>query len=1087
MKETIRFSLNNKFAIWILTIIVAFAGMYSGFKMKMEMLPDINIPVVIATTVYPGASPEEIVEKITEPIEFRTRNLNGIASVTSQSMESVSMIILEYDYKKDMREAMNEVKEALDGIALPEGAQKTTVSRISMNAFPVLALSVSSNELALEQLTEIVEGVVVPQIQEIDGVDSVQISGQHVKEVELKFDHAKMASLGISEDTVSMLIQGSAISVPLGLFEFADVEKTVMIDGNIHNLEDLRNLSIPVVPSAPPAGAVAGAGQSGAVPGAGIDAGQAGADPQAGSVPGAGQPGADAGAGAQAGADAVPGADIDPGLRMAAFQLPTVKLGDIAELQVVGKAESISRTNGRDSIGISVVKGAEANTVEIVNLVKEKAASLEERYGNIIIESAFDQGEPIEESVNSMMSKALLGSLFAIAIILLFLRNFRSTLIAVVSIPMSIFIALIILNQLDVTLNIITLGAMTVAVGRVVDDSIVVIENIYRRMSLASEKLKGKELILSATREMVIPITSSTIVTIAVFLPLGLVQGAVGEIFLPFALTIVFALLASLLVAITIVPMLAHTMFKRGLKNVSHDDHPSILARKYKGILNWTLNHKAITFGGAIVLLVGSLFLTPIIGMSFLPADEEKMMIATYSPAPGEKFEDVEQMVLEAEKLLLDRDGMEMLQYSLGGQNPMSMGASSNSALFFVQYDDDFKDFSKEKESIISSLQQLGGKGEWKEQDFGMGGIGASQLTLNVFGPSVQELQPIVSDIMAQMEEQGVFRNIDSSMSEAYGQYRIVADQERLSQFGLAAGQIAMELIPQRQRTVLTTVDHEGAELNVYVHEEERTFHDRADLENTQFMSPLGVPVSLKDIATIEEGLSPDTISRRDNRISVEITADVTTQDVNKVSMDLQKRIDDLSLPPQFEVSFGGVTEQMYESFSQLGIAMLAAVAIVYFILVVTFGGGLTPFTILFSLPFIVIGALVGLLIAGETISVTAMIGALMLIGIVVTNAIVLIDRVIRKEKEGLSIREALLEAAGTRLRPILMTAIATIGALMPLAFGFESGGIISKGLGITVIGGLISSTLLTLIIVPIVYEVVGKLRMKYQRTNVHE
>jgi HAE1 family hydrophobic/amphiphilic exporter-1 len=400
-----------------------------------------------------------------------------------------------------------------------------------------------------------------------------------------------------------------------------------------------------------------------------------------------------------------------------------------------------------------------------------------------------------------------------------------------------------------------------------------------------------------------------------------------------------------------------------------------------------------------------------------------------------------------------------------------------------LSYAEDFKGFAAEKEKIVPLLQELGGIGEWKELDVTGGGLGGSGVSMLVYGSDMKSLQPVVDDLLIKLADNKDLKNIDSSMSETYEQYRLVANQEKLSQSGLSAGQIAMALSPVRERPVLTTIEKDGEQFNVYVKVETRTFTSKADLENVKLASPLGVEVALKDVVTIEEGESPNTITRRNDRVYAEVSADVTASDIGKVSAEIQKMIDATDLPSGVDVEMGGVTEQINESFTQLGLAMLAAIAVVYLVLVITFGGALTPFAILFSLPFTVIGALLGLLIAGETLSVTAMIGALMLIGIVVTNAIVLVDRVIQKEKEGLSVREALLEAAGTRLRPILMTAIATVGALLPLAFGFESGGLISKGMAVTVIGGLTSSTLLTLIIVPIVYEFLNRNR----KTRVEE
>lgn len=999
MKSIIQFSLNNKFALWILTLLVLFAGMYSGMNMKMETIPDITVPIVNVTTVYPGAAPEEIMDKITKPIEQRTRNLNGVQVVSSTSYENASSVVIEYSYETDMDKAETEVKNALSELSFPDGVQDPSVSRISLNAFPVLSLSLSNDSLNLEQLTKEVQDNVLPRLQGLDGVASIQISGQNVMEGELAFKHDKLKQIGLTEEMVKGIIQASALSVPLGIYEFGDSEKAIVVDGNISTEDDLKNLVI----------------------------------------------------------------------------MPGVKLSDVADLSIVGKAESVSRTNGKNAIGLNVVKAAEANTVDVVNLVKEEINELELKNEGLTFTTTLDQGKPIEESVNTMISKAIIGALFAVIIIMIFLRDIRSTIIAVVSIPLSILIALLILSRMDITLNIMTLGAMTVAIGRVIDDSIVVIENVYRRMSLTTEKLKGKDLILDATREMFIPILASTIVTIAVFVPLGLVSGMVGEIFLPFALTIVFALLASLVVAITVVPMLAHMMFRKGIKpGKAHHDKPGRMAEWYKSVLRWSLNHKVITFGLAVILLVGSLFLYPFIGSSFLANDEQKMMVVSYNPAPGETRDQVEKMALEAEKALLDREGITVVQYAVGGQNMFSPGASKQ-ALFNLSYEDDFADFTDEKEKIVPLLQELGGKGEWKEQNFGGGGLGGSGISMLVYGQDMKSLQPVVDELINKMKENKDLDNIDSSLSETYDQYRLVANQEKLSQNGLTAGQIAMALSPVRERPVITTIEKDGEQFNVYVKVEEKTFKEKADLENVKLTSQLGTEVALKDVVTIEEGESPNTITRRDDRVYAEVTADVTASDVGKVSTELQKMIDETELPAGVDVDMGGVTEQITETFTQLALAMLAAIAVVYLVLVITFGGALTPFAILFSLPFTIIGAMVGLFVAGETLSVTALIGALMLIGIVVTNAIVLIDRVIQKEKEGLSVRESLLEAAGTRLRPILMTAIATVGALLPLAFGFESGGLISKGMAVTVIGGLTSSTLLTLIIVPIVYEFLNR------------
>ncbi|NUU77012.1 efflux RND transporter permease subunit [Paenibacillus xylanilyticus] len=1067
MKGIINFSLNNKFAIWILTIIVSFAGLYSGLTMKQETIPNINVPFLSVTAIDPGAAPEGIVEDVTKPLEQTLRNVEGIKTLTSTSMENAASITLEFDYGTDLDNATAAVREALNEVQLPDGVQKPTISKFSINSFPVVSLSLSDKDGGdLEQLTRLVESDIQPALEDIDGVAQVQVSGQYVKEVQLKFDQEKMNELGLTEDTVNGIVQGSSVRVPLGLFELDEAQKAVVVDGNIIDLDDLKNLAIPVVPS--------GAGAAAADPSAqaGGAAGQATApDAAQGSNPAAGQ---SAGGNASAGSAS---------RAASATGIPTVKLSEIAKIEVIGQAESISRTDGMESIGISVVKSNDANTVDVVNAVKEKAEELQTQFKNAQLTVLLDQGKPIQDSVNTMLGKAIFGALFAILIILLFLRNIRSTIISIISIPLSLLMAMTALLLMDITLNMMTLGAMTVAIGRVVDDSIVVIENIYRRLTLKGEKLKGRELIREATREMFIPILSSTIVTIAVFLPLALVSGMVGELFLPFALTMVFALLASLIVAITIVPMLAHTLFRKGLKNKqNHEEKPGKMAEGYKRLLNWTLSHKIITVGIAVILLVGSLFLYPFIGASFLPEQQDKYVTITYSPETGALREDVEKEALVAEKWLLEQPGLEKMQYSIGGSNPLSSmgGGSSNSALFYIEYNEDTKDFTQVKEQLVEGLRKEVTVGTWTELDMS-GGLGGSSLSISIYGDNVDQIKPVTDEVFKLVEaDTESFEKADTTLSDTYGQYTLVADQEKLSSLGLTAGQLAMALSPAQERSVLTEVDIDNKTYKVYVETDQKTFDSIADIENEKVTSPLGIQVPIKDVAKVEEGTSPNSIMRIDGKVVAQVSANILASDVQKASQNLQDNIDKLDLPDGVEVKFGGTTEQINDTFTQLGLAMLAAIAIVYFVLVVTFGGGLAPFAILFSLPFTVIGIMVGLFLAGGTIDVSAMMGGLMLIGIVVTNAIVLIDRVIHMEKDGMSTREALLEAGATRLRPILMTALATIGALLPLVTGLEeSAGIISKGLGITVIGGLISSTLLTLVIVPIVYEFLMKFKKK--------
>ncbi|MEC1621822.1 surfactin resistance protein SrfP [Bacillus mojavensis] len=1047
MNHVINFVLKNKFAVWLMTIIVTAAGLYAGMNMKQESIPDVNMPYLTISTTYPGATPSQVADEVTKPVEQAVQNLDGVSVVTSTSYENASSVMIEYYYEKDMDKAKTETAEALENVSLPDDAKDPDISRYSLNSFPILTLSVSSDSDNLQELTKQVEDSLVSKLEGIEGVASVQVSGQQVEEVEFSFKEDKLKEHGLDEDTVKQVIQGSDVTTPLGLYTFGNKEKSVVVSGDIETIKDLKNMRIPTA-SASSAGSSAAAAQSA----------QAAQSPQAA---------------AQA-------------QQSVSTDVPTVKLSDIATIKDVKKAESISRTNGKDSIGINIIKANDANTVEVADNVKDELKQFKEDHKGFNYSATLDMAEPITQSVETMLSKAIFGAIFAIVIILLFLRDIKSTLISIISIPLSLLIALFVLQQLDITLNIMTLGAMTVAIGRVVDDSIVVIENIYRRMRLKDEPLRGKALVREATKEMFKPIMSSTIVTIAVFLPLALVGGQIGELFIPFALTIVFALAASLLISITLVPMLAHSLFKKSLTGapVKAKEHkPGRLANIYKKVLNWALSHKWITSIIAVLMLLGSLFLVPLIGASYLPSEEEKTMQITYSPEPGETKKEAEDEAEKAEKILLDRKHVDTVQYSLGSGSPLA-GGDSNGALFYIKYDSDTPNFDKEKDNVLKEIKKQSDRGEWKSQDFSSSGNN-NELTYYVYGDSENDIKDTVKDIEKVMKDEKDLKNVNSGLSSTYDEYTFVADQEKLSKLGLTASQISKALMSETAQDPLTTVKKDGKELDVNIKTEKDEYKSVKDLENKKITSATGKEVKIGDVAKVKEGTTSDTVSKRDGKVYADVTGEVTSDNVTAVSVDVQKKIDKLDMPDNVTIDTGGVSADIADSFTKLGLAMLAAIAIVYLVLVITFGGALAPFAILFSLPFTIIGALVGLYVSGETISLNAMIGMLMLIGIVVTNAIVLIDRVIHKEAEGLSTREALLEAGSTRLRPILMTAIATIGALIPLALGFEGGSqVISKGLGVTVIGGLISSTLLTLLVVPIVYEVLAKFRKKKPGTE---
>lgn len=1026
VKGLVNFVLKNKLAVWLLTIIITVSGIYSGTRMKMESIPDISIPYLIVMGVYLGATPEQVMDDVSVPFEKAVESLEDVTAVYSTSSSNVAQVQVEYEYGVDMDEKKRQLESALDNVVLPEGAQEPTIMAISMNMMPVVALSVSSSEEDIVDLTSTVENILLPKIEKIDGVASATITGQHIEQISFTYDTAKMEALGLTEDTVKQMIQASDMAISLGLYDFVVGEQAVSVDGKVKSVDELKELLIPVTPSA-----------------------------------------------------------TNPS--------PFVRLGDIATIEVEGKVQSVSRTNGEDAIAIQIVKGQEANTVDVVDAVKELMEKEEKAIDGLIVDVSLDQGEPIKDSVFTMVEKAVFGGLIAVLIILLFLRDFKSTIISIISIPVSIFMALLLLNWMDITLNIMTLGAITVAIGRVIDDSIVVVENIYRRMHLKEEKLTGRALIREATIEMFKPILSSTLVTVAVFAPLIFVGGMVGELFLPFALTMTFALGASLIVAITIVPALSHFLFRKklyGQKEESQHKEVGKLAIWYRNFLEKCLNRKWITSLIAVVLLVGSLALTPLIGFSFLGSNEEKMMYLTYTPETGELMEQTVKNIDEVEQELLKREDIKIVQVSINDPDnvdpaAMMMGGGGG-ALMYLIFDPDMKDFPAAREEVEEYVFNIGQTGEWKSQNFAMG-MSSNEVSYTLYSEDLEDLSTAAKQVEEALQDVKGLEDVTSDFEDAYVEHVLTVDQQQVLQYGLTTGQIVMALSETSSKEVLTTVRHDGDDLEVVVQREAKAAATSIDdVLATEIQTALGTTMTIGDLVGLEEGEALNSLARSEGEYYATVSGTITDDDISKATAAADEKVEALDLPKGVTTGVAGVAADMTETFTQLGVAMLAAIAIVYFILVVTFGEGLAPFAILFSLPFTVIGSWIGLWATNQTISVSVLMGLLMLIGIVVTNAIVLVDRIIHMEREGLTMREAILEAGATRLRPILMTAIATIGAMLPMAFSSGGGGLISKDLAITVIGGLLSSTLLTLVIVPIVYEVLSKM-LKKNRKDIEE
>ncbi|RKP51343.1 efflux RND transporter permease subunit [Cohnella endophytica] len=749
-----------------------------------------------------------------------------------------------------------------------------------------------------------------------------------------------------------------------------------------------------------------------------------------------------------------------------------VKLSDIAQVEQGKPLDIISLTNGGPSVTLNIVKSSSANTVEVANKVTQAYADAE-KDGQVQTLVMYNRATDVKESVNSLAREGALGALFASILILFFLRNIRATLIAIVSIPLSMLIAMICLKTFtDVTLNIMTLGGLAVATGRVVDDSIVVIENIVRRMR--GEKI-GKELIQSATAEVGRAITSSTLTTVAVFAPLGLLQGMIGGYFKPFALTVGFALVSSLLVALTVVPLMAWALMKNAkLKEAK----PSAMSRGYKRVLRWSLGHKAIVIIVAVLLFAGSL--VPIfagkVGVVLLPQSDYKYMFANLTMPKGTAIDAVKKEADRLDAIIRQNKDVENTNVTVGGG--MTGGGVTNGAEWFIglRSEADLDRFTEEIGPLVKVPE--GSDFSLIKDDMSGGGT----VAITVTGSSAADIRTATEQITETVRGIKGIDHISNNLQDGTKGIAIEVRQKDAAKVGLSAMQAGMILRPFLAETNAGRIGDGTKASDLYLSLNGTSIASIEDIGNLKLHTPMGTDVLVKDIADVKMTQLPSTLQFKNGSEFATVSAQITDKEASKVNASLEKALKELKLPAGIEYKMGGSDEEIGQMMSDMLMAMLVAIGMVYIVMVIAFREGRAPLAVLFSLPFALIGGLAGTLAAGEPVSVSSMIGFLMLIGIVVTNAIVLIERVQQQIEHGLTIREALIEAGGTRLRPILMTAIATICALMPLAMGLGGGSIISSGLAVVVIGGLTSSTLLTLVVVPVMYELLYYRKSRKQR-----
>jgi hydrophobic/amphiphilic exporter-1 (mainly G- bacteria), HAE1 family len=1026
-----RAAVNRRSVTILLAAALFVGGIVAWASLKQELLPPISFPVATVIAPYPGAAAEEVVDDVVVPIESAVRSLPGLETVNSTSANSIGFVIAQYDYGIDVDEAVADLEDAVAGLTLPDGVEPV-VTPFDINQSPVVIASISSPTASLTELGELASERVLPELRGIAGVATAEVTGGLVERVEITLDPIAVARFGIGLQQLHGALAAANLTVPAGELETEDGEAVpVTVQGEIASVEALRDL-------------VVGADQSGEVP-------------------------------------------------------APITLAQIATVEIVEVPSSgFGRINGDEALGLTVSKSQTANTVDVSEDVRAALDELvDDSDGELVVSIVSDQSDFIIESRDGLLREGGLGALFAILTIFAFLFSLRSTIVAALSIPLSLLVALIAMQFTGITINIMTLGGLAVAVGRVVDDSIVVLENIYRHRAIGDDRLTAS---IKGPSEVASAITSSTLTTVAVFLPLGLAGGFVSQFFLPFALTVTFALLASLVVALTVVPVLAYLFVgapRRDEVDASGEPRRSIWVRAYDPTIRWTMASRRRAVAVVVVafaLFVGSLFLVPLIPTQFINSGSEKLLTGSVAPPSGASSEAVRDRVVEAEEILLADDEVELLQATVppegdtgfGTLIAAAQGRPANSAQLYIRLDSeaDLEAAALRLDEALASLETDGWEIAIQQTTGAGGGTGTSLVVSGADDGAVEDAARTLADALEPMDG---LANVTTDLVAEARQVVVRVDPARAAAAGVAAPQVAGIIggVLSPMEVGAISVEEAAEPLTIVVRFPPGIATSVDDIRAL----PVGAGgMTVGDVAEVSEVEARPTITRVDGAPSATVSADITDENTGAVTAAIQAevtRLDDAdAFPPGTSVAVGGVSEQLTEAFGGLFVAMAVAILLVYLMLVLAFNSLITPFVILFSLPLATIGAFPALLLTGRPIGISALIGFLMLIGIVVTNAIVLLDLVERLRGEGVPLREAIIRGGHTRVRPILMTAIATIFALVPLAAGLNEGSIIAAELGTVVIGGLLSSTFLTLIVVPAAYRLIEGWRERRARTD---
>ena len=1008
-------------ATFMVVLLIVTLGAFSLTKLTVDLFPNIRFPIVIVLTQYHGAGPREVEKEVTRPIEGAVGGVSSVKRVSSETREGLSVVVAEFNWGTDMDFAALEMREKVDRVKglLPDGVEEPMVLKIDPGMMPVIQLTLSGPDDPA-QLNKIAEDLFESRLARLEGVASVTILGGLRNEVHVEVDPVKLQGYGIDINRIVQVLKTENLSVPGGEVSGSGKRLVVRVGGEFNALGEIGEVMIPT---------------------------------STGSA---------------------------------------VRLADVADIRYGhSDAKQMARLNEKPSVTIAVLKRTDANTVAVSRAVLREIAQIKKEVPqNIEAEIASNSSEFIEDSIRSVAQNAVVGGILAVLVLFLFLQSLRPTAAIAVSIPVSIIATFTLMYFAGLTLNMMSLGGLALGIGMLVDTSIVVIENITRHKRMGKDALEAS---VEGTGEVANAVTASTLTTVAVFLPTVFLSGVASEFFRELAFTVTFSLLASLVISLTLIPVIA----SKTLMNEDGGESGDALMRPalewiranlerlnygYGFVLSRALRRPARTLFLVLIGFVFCLLLLPFVGMEFMPAiDTGEIGISVELPK-GSDLKATDGVVRKIEERLMSLPETQTVFTTIGGTGESVMlGAGLGPELATIQVK--LRPQAERHVATQAVVERL--RGEFASIPGakigvsiyqGMYRMGGSPVQVLVKGDDVETLERLASEVLLRVRRVPGTREAKTSSEEGQPEAKVAVDRMRCASYGLSVSQVASAVRTAIQGTIATTFKSDTGEVDVRVRFKEGYRSTPTDLQGLVLTTPTGVALPLSSVATIETSTGPVSISREGQSRVVTVSSELADRPLAAVTADIRRSLAGLELPPGYSVEVGGEEREMRESFNTLFQALMLAVILVYLIMAAQYESLLHPFCIMFAVPLAFAGSVFGLAVTGRSLNVPALIGVIMLAGIVVNNGIILVDFIDRLRRGGAERISAIVEAGRTRLRPILMTTLTTVFGLLPLALGIGEGSEMETPLATVVMFGLIISTGLTLVVVPAIYVVLEDL-----------